>query len=150
MIVSILNLPVPTSKNEVQAFMGIINFVCMFVLDFDLMVKEIHNIINQDRYFSWTDDIEIIFLRIKKEISFAPVLAKPNFEKDFIIYTNDIEEAIYAILLQCDDQNNEKLVSYMRQSLSDGEFKYSYIEKHAFSLVKVVDKFLHFILGKHT
>jgi hypothetical protein len=38
----------------------------------------------------------------------------------------------------------------MSQSLSDDEFKYSYIEKHAFSLVKVVEKFRHFILGKHT
>jgi hypothetical protein len=38
----------------------------------------------------------------------------------------------------------------MSQSLSDDEIKYSYIEKHAFSLVKAIEKFLHFILGKHT
>jgi hypothetical protein len=38
----------------------------------------------------------------------------------------------------------------MGQILSDDEFKYSYIEKHAFTLVKVVEKFRHFILGKHT
>jgi hypothetical protein len=38
----------------------------------------------------------------------------------------------------------------MRQSLSDDEIKYSYIEKHAFSLVKAIEKFFHFILGKHT
>jgi hypothetical protein len=29
----------------------------------------------------------------------------------------------------------------MSQSLSDDEFKYSFIEKHAFSLVKAVEKF---------
>jgi hypothetical protein len=38
----------------------------------------------------------------------------------------------------------------MSQSLSDDEFKYSFIEKHAFALVKVVEIFRHFILGKHT
>jgi hypothetical protein len=38
----------------------------------------------------------------------------------------------------------------MSQSLSNDEFKYSYIEKHAFTLVKAVEKFHHFILGKHT
>jgi hypothetical protein len=52
--------------------------------------------------------------------------------------------------MQNDDQGNEKPVAYMSQSLSDDEFKYSFIEKHAFSLVKVVEKFHHFILGKHT
>jgi hypothetical protein len=77
-------------------------------------------------------------------------LAKPDFEKDFIIYTNAREEAVYVILVQCDDQNNETLVAYMIQSLSDDEFKYSYIEKHAFALVKAVENFHHFILGKHT
>jgi hypothetical protein len=75
---------------------------------------------------------------------------KLNFEKDFVIYTNTIEEAIYVILLQNDDQNNEKHVAYMIQSLSDDEIKYSYIEKHVFYLVKSIDKFHHFILGKHT
>jgi hypothetical protein len=149
-IVAILNLPTPASKKEVQAFMGIINFVRRFVPDFALMVKPIHNLLKQDRSFSWTEDVENAFVRIKKAISSTPVLAKLDFEKDFIIYTNATEEAVSAILLQCDDQNNEKPVAYMSQILSDDEFKYSYIKKHAFALVKAVEKFRHFILGKHT
>jgi hypothetical protein len=63
---------------------------------------------------------------------------KPNFEKDFIIYANATKEAISVILMQNDDQNNEKHVVYMSQSLSDDEIKYSYIEKHAFYLVKAI------------
>jgi hypothetical protein len=130
--------------------MGIINCVHRFVPDFAVMVKSIHNLLKKDRYFSWTNDVGNAFLRIKKAINSASVLVKLNFEKDFIIYTNAPEEAIFAILLQCDDQNNEKNVAYMSQSLSDDEIKYSYIEKHDFSLVKAIEKFHHFILGKHT
>jgi hypothetical protein len=51
-ITVILNLPAPISKKEVQAFMGIINFVRRFVLDFAVMVKPIHNLLKQDRSFS--------------------------------------------------------------------------------------------------
>jgi hypothetical protein len=87
-IVAILNLPAPTSKREVQDFMGIINFVCRFVPGFALMVKPIHNILNQDRSFYWTNDIENAFVRIKKTISSSLVLVKLDFEKYFIIYTN--------------------------------------------------------------
>jgi hypothetical protein len=130
--------------------MGIINFVHRFVPDFDVMVKPIHNILKQDHSFSWTYDVENSFLMINKAISSTLVLEKPYFEKDFIIYTNAIKEAIYAILLQCEYQNNEKHVSYMSQSLSYDEIKYSHIEKHDFSLVIAIEKFLHFILGKHT
>jgi hypothetical protein len=38
----------------------------------------------------------------------------------------------------------------MSQSLSYDEFKYTLIVKHTFSLVKAIEKFQHFILGKHT
>jgi hypothetical protein len=129
--------------------MGIINFVRKFVPNFDLMVKPIHNLLKQYHSFCWTDDVKNYFLRIKKEISSAPVLVKLDFEKYFIIYTNATKEVVSSILLQCDDHNNEKPVSYMSQSLLDEKFKYSDIEKHAFSLVKDVEKFCHFILGKH-
>jgi hypothetical protein len=146
----ILNLPSPTSKKEVQAFMSIINFVRRFVPNFAIIVKPIHNILKKDHYFSWKDDVRNDFLRINKAISSAPVLAKSYFEKDFIIYTVATEEAIYDILLQCDDENNEKPMAYMSQSLSDDEIKYSYIEKHVFAIVKAIEKNFHFILGKPT
>jgi hypothetical protein len=117
-IASILNLHAPTSKKEVQSFMGIIKFVHRFVLDFVVMVKPIHNILKQDHSFSWTDDVESAFIRIKKEINFTSILAKPDFDKDFIRYTNAIEEAVSAILIQCDYQANKKPMAYMSQSLS--------------------------------
>jgi hypothetical protein len=87
-IVAILNLPPPTSKKEVQSFMGVINFVYKFVPDFVVMVKPIHNLLKKERSFSWIDDVKNSFVGIKKSIIFAPVLAKPNSEKEFTIYTN--------------------------------------------------------------
>jgi hypothetical protein len=38
----------------------------------------------------------------------------------------------------------------MSQSLYDDELKYTLIEKHTYALVKAIEKFHHFILGKHT
>jgi hypothetical protein len=130
--------------------MGVINFFRRFVPDFFVMVKPIHNLLKQDRSFSWTNDVENDFVGIKKAISSSSVLVKPDFEKEFMIYTNAKEEAVSCILMQGDDQGNKKPVAYMSQILFDDEFKYSFIEKHAFALIKVIDKFRHFILGKHT
>jgi hypothetical protein len=130
--------------------MGVINFVRRFVPDFVAMVKPIHNLLKQDRSFSWTDDVKNDFVGIKKVISSTSVLAKPDFEKEFMIYINSTKEAVFAILVQCDDQGNEKPVASMSQSFSNDKFKYSFIEKHDFTLVKAIEKFLRFILGKHT
>jgi hypothetical protein len=120
------------------------------ILLFAVMVKPVHNLLKKDHSFSWIDDAENVFVGIKKVISSALVMGKLDFEKEFMIYTNATEEAIFVILMQSDDQSNEKLVAYTSQSLFDDEFKYSFIEKHAFSLVKAIENICHFILGKHT
>ena len=127
--------------------MGVINFIHRFVPDFFVMVKPIHNFLKQYCSFSWTDDVENDFVGIKKEISSTSVLVKLYFEKEFLIYTNTTEEAVSVIFMQGDDQGNEKPVAYMTQILFDDEFKYSFIEKHVFSLVKAIENFCHFILG---
>jgi hypothetical protein len=79
--------------------MGVIYFVHRFVPDFSMMVKPIHNLLKQYRSFSWKEDVEHYFLGINKEMSSTLVLAKPNFGKEFMIYTNATEEVVYAILL---------------------------------------------------
>ena len=44
----------------------------------------------------------------------------------------------------------EQLIDFMRQILSNMGMKYSFIEKHAYSFVKSIEKFRHLILGKYT
>jgi hypothetical protein len=79
--------------------MGFINFVHRFVPYFILIVSEIHNLLKQYHSFSWTDDVENYFVGIKKKISSASVLVKPDFEKEFMIYSNALEEAVCDVLM---------------------------------------------------
>jgi len=61
--------------------MGKINFVRRFVPVFIVMVNPTHNMLKQDQSFSWNEDVEKTFVGIKKEMSFAFVLEKLDFEK---------------------------------------------------------------------
>jgi hypothetical protein len=96
--IAIQNLPIPSSKKQNSIFMGKINFVRRFIPDFARMVKPIHNLLKKDQIFAWTQETEKAFVDIKNAIV-SPVLEKPDFSKDFIIYTNATEEAIFDILL---------------------------------------------------
>lgn len=61
-VVAIQNLQAPSSKKEIQSFMGKINLIRRFIPDFARMVKPIHNMLKQDRSFSWNDTIEKDFV----------------------------------------------------------------------------------------
>jgi hypothetical protein len=49
--------------------MGKINFIRIFILDFSIMVKPIHNMLKKDRSFSWNDTTKKDFVEIKNAIS---------------------------------------------------------------------------------
>lgn len=97
---SIKNMSPPISKNDIQAFMGNINFERRFIPNFSKMFKPIHYTLNYNQNFHWDATIESAFQQINNSISSSPTLKTPNFAKDFIIYTNAAEEAISTILLQ--------------------------------------------------
>jgi hypothetical protein len=60
-------------------------------------------------------------LDIKHAIISTLVFAKPDFLKDFIIYTNAIEKSIKTILMQNDDSGFKESISFISQSPFDDE-----------------------------
>jgi len=81
--------------------LGLIDFsiAYLFRTVIILLVKPIHDLLKKYLSFSCTNDVENSFVNIKKEICFAPVLAKLNFEKEFIMYANATEEVVSSILI---------------------------------------------------
>jgi hypothetical protein len=59
----------------------------------------------------------------------SPVLASPNFEKDFILFSFASEHTIVGVLLQKDEHNFEKPIAYYNRTLRDSPLKYDIMEK---------------------
>ena len=83
-----------------QSFMGTINFVQRFVLDFTQIVKPLQQMVKQSVQFKWTDVEKNAFIKIKTSISHAPSLKSPNFQKDFNLYTFASDDSLAAVLTQ--------------------------------------------------
>lgn len=77
-------------KNEIQYFMGKVIFLPIFINDFAKITKPIHNLLKRDHVFKWDDSAQRYFISIKEAISPTLALEKPNFIKEFSIYTNAI------------------------------------------------------------
>jgi hypothetical protein len=80
----------------------------------------------------------------------APVLASPNFAKDFILFSFASEHTIAGVLLQKDEHNFERPIAYYSRTLRDSPLKYDIMEKKAYALVKALKEFRVYILHSHT
>jgi hypothetical protein len=68
----------------------------------------------------------------------SPVLASPNFEKEFILFSFSSDHTIVGVLLQKDEQNFEKPIYNYNKTFRDAPSKYDIMEKKAYALVKAL------------
>jgi hypothetical protein len=146
----ILKIGIPRSKKEVQSFMGKVNFLKRFIPNLAEIIKHITNMLKKGNEIKWTPEARKSLEDIKVTLTKAPVLASPNFEKDFILFSFASEHTIVGVLLQKDDHNFEKPIVYYSKTLRDPLLKYDIMEKQAYALVKELKEFRVYMLHSHT
>jgi len=100
--------------------------------------------------FKWTEKGKHTFQDIKTAIADAPVLIRPEFSKDFIVYCYASEHTLSAILTQQNDDHIEAPIAFMSVPLKKYELNYSMVEKHAYAVVKAVKHFRFYIFNSHS
>ncbi|CAG8703591.1 48_t:CDS:2, partial [Gigaspora rosea] len=84
-----------------------------------------------------TDQLKVIlqdrqnnFVWDSKELGYyAPVLAYPNFDQPFLLFTDASDTSLGAILAQKDSKKQERVISYASRSLSPAKRNFTTTEK---------------------
>ncbi len=68
-------------------------------------------------------------------MTIALIVAYPNFEKPFILYTDASGKGIMAVLYQKDDQDKERIIACANRVLNQHEKNYPITEKECLAIV---------------
>ena len=117
-----------------------------FIPSYAEVAKPLTELTEKHRPFSWTVQCEKAFKVIREALVNAPVLAHPDFSKQFILTTDASGVGLGAVLSQRHD-GRERVVSYASRSLSKAERNYSTTERECLAIVWATDHFSHFLLG---
>lgn len=69
-----------------------------FVRHFGIISKPLTNLLKKGVMFVWTAEAQSAFIALKNSLVSAPVLALPNFSKQFTIDTDASDKGIGAVL----------------------------------------------------
>ena len=105
--------------------------------------------LKKDAKVKWSLETKQAFESIKTALTQTPVPTSPQFDRDFIIFSFTSEHTIAIVLLQKDDQGNEKPIAFFSRALRDAPLKYQIMEKQAYALVKAIKDFTFYILYSH-
>jgi hypothetical protein len=112
-------IQIPRNMKEIQYVLGKIILLRRFIRNFAEIIKLITNMLKKDREVKWNIEAKVYFERVKKATGEAPVLASPDYTKEFLIFSFAFEHTIVAVLLQKNEEGFEQPISFFSKSLRD-------------------------------
>jgi hypothetical protein len=99
-ISAITSSPVPSNAKELCSFLGLARYYRKFVKHFAVLAKPLTSLLKNHTIFVWTPDHQAALEALKSALVSAPVLAAPDFSKQFSIETDACAYGIGVVLLQ--------------------------------------------------
>ena len=137
----------PTSMSDVRAFLGLASYYRRFVKDFSKIAAPLNALLQKDRKFSWTDEAQQSFYRLKEELMSPPILAMPDEEGQFTLDTDASYDAIGAVL-SLQQKGEERVISYASKSLEKRERNYCVTRKELLAVVHFLKYIKQYLLGR--
>ena len=93
--------------------------------------------------FVWTDEHEKAFLQMKKIVSREVMLAYPNFNKKFVIYTDASNKQLGAVITQ-----DNRPIAFYSKKLNKHQINYTVTDLELLSIVMTLKEFRSILLGQ--
>lgn len=146
---AISELAAPGSKDEVKRFLGMLSYYRRFINRFSSIASCLFELTKAKTVFEWTDEHQKAFDVLKRQLVQAPVLAYPDFDKEFEIYTDASGVGIGGVLVQ---RNEDRMhpIAFASRQLNRHERNYSTSEREMLAIVWSAKHFKPYIYGRHT
>ncbi|XP_078239157.1 uncharacterized protein LOC144585831 [Pogona vitticeps] len=150
-IEAVRDWPRPNTKKKVKSFLGLVGYYRKFIPRFSEIAAPLTDLTRKkaDDRIPWTSDCEAAFQRLKEALINYPVLRAPDFDREFIIYTNASNSGVGAVLCQEDENGDQHPVSYLSRKLQKGERHLATVEKECLAIVYAIQKAKPYIWGRH-
>lgn len=142
-VVDIKEMPTPQNRQELQRFLGMMNYLSPFIANFSAKSAPLRQLLGKDSLFLWEDYHQKHFEELKSTLCANMSLAYYDTKKPVTLEVDASEKGLGAALIQ-----NNKPIAFASKSLTEAESNYSNIEREALALAYGINKFHTYLYGK--
>lgn len=122
--------------------MGLIEYYRRFVKGYGQLAWPLTERLRKDNFY-WDGIVEASFQKLKEAMVSVPVLALPNFSKQFIVETDASRHGLEAVLMQ-----EQRPVAYFSHALNLLGRSKSVYERELMAIIFAIQKWRHSLLGQ--
>ena len=147
---AIKQLPIPKTKRDVRAFLGITGYYRKFIADYATVAAPLTDLTkkNSPNQVIWTERCAQAWKTLKDILCSSPVLKSPDFSSQFILQTDASDHGVGAVLSQRDEHGADHPIAYFSKKLLAREVRYSTVEKECLAIRLATHSFRVYLLGR--
>ncbi|CAC5382192.1 unnamed protein product [Mytilus coruscus] len=148
---AIQGMKAPSNVREVRGLIGCLSYYRRFVPLFSKIAEPIVALTRKNKVFDWTNTCQVAFEKLRGELVKVPLLAYPDLNKPYVLYTDASDNCVGACLTQVQEspikgENEvERPIYFLSHKLSDTQTRWSTIEKEAFAIHYALQKLNHYL-----
>lgn len=147
-VAAVMNFETPSSKKDLQSFLGLINYVARFIPHFSTVTAPLRVLLKKNAVFRWGSAQKHAFKALKESVA-SMKTAIFNPEANTQLLTDASPVGLGAVLLQQSKPGEPpEIVAFASHSLTPAERNYSQIEREALGLVWGCERFKMYLLGR--
>jgi len=120
---AIIEMWSPTSIKEVQRLIGRLTAISRFLPKLAEQTQPITQLLKKSTKFTWNDDCEQIFQKLKATLTSPPILHKSDTHQPLLVYITATDHTVSAVLVQ-DIGGTQHPVYFVSRTLQDPETRY--------------------------
>ena len=135
----------PQTKQELQSFLGAVNYLQMFVPHLSLNTEPLHALLKKENCFAWDKNTNTCFQKIKSQLQKA--LLRPlrycDWTKPVALQCDASLKGLGACIIQ-----DGQPIAFASKSLMDTETHYANIERELLAIIYGCEKFHTYLYGR--
>ena len=140
----------PTTKQELQSFLGFANYHREYIKDYSVIVEVLQQLVNNSK----SGPIQLAQCHLdaienfREKLCNGPIFPYPNPENTFILDCDASSTAIGCELLQVVD-GKERVIAFGSYSLTPAQLRYCTTRKELLAVIRFTRQFRHYLLGRN-
>ena len=138
----------PTTEKGIRSFLGHAGSYRRLIKDFSKISRPLCGLLEKETKFEFDEKCKCVFEEIKDRLIRAPIMATPNWNKEFEIMCDASDYAMGVVLGQRADKTF-RAIYYGSKTFNEAQENYSTTEKEMLAMVCACEKCRPYILGSH-